>query len=470
MPKRRTKQGGARTPLSGEVDVLVCGASFAGLATARELERLFPADSGVEVTLVNRENFFLFTPMLHEVAASDLDLAHIVNPLRKLLRRTSLFTGTVERIDTDARTVTVSHAHGLHTHELPYDHLVLALGAVTNYFGLPGLAERAIAMKTLGDAIRLRNQLLEHLEEADFECNAAIREPLLTLVVAGGGFAGVETVAAANDFLREAVRFYPNLRPSALRVVIVHPGPYLLPELGEELGRYAQARLAERGVEVILETRVAGLAGDAVQLSDGRQINARTIVWTAGLSANPVLDSLPCGKERGRIRVDDCLRVPGLPNVWALGDCALIPDGAGGFYPPTAQHALREGRCAARNIAADLRGRPATPFAFSTIGLLAAIGRRTGVANILGVTFSGFVAWWLWRTIYLAKLPRLEKKLRVALDWTLDVLFSKDLVQFETHLAPTISRPERGRAAPDPSLPPRATEPAERVPQRIPVR
>jgi NADH dehydrogenase len=429
--------------------IVILGGGFGGLAAAQELERV--TDANVRITLVNRENYFLFTPMLHEVAASDLDLTTIVNPFRKLLRRTTLFTGTVDRIDVEAHTVTVSHAGGLHSHELRYDHLVIALGAVTNFYAIPGLAERAISMKSLGDAIALRNQLIESLEEADFECSRAVRGPLLTVLVAGGGFAGVETVAAANDFLREAMTFYSNLVESDLRVVVVHPGSFLLPELGEQLGRYAQARLAERGVEIILNTKVTGLDGDVVTLSGGQRIDARTIVWTAGTSANPVLDSLPCAKERGRIRVSEFLQVPEWPSVWAVGDCALIPDAAtGGFYPPTAQHALREGRQVARNIIAEMTGRPKTAFTFSTIGLLAAIGRRTGVANVLGVNFSGFFAWWLWRTIYLAKLPRLEKKVRAAIDWTLDVIFSKDLVQFATRRAPTISRAEGGPPPPTP--------------------
>ena len=429
--------------------IVILGGGFGGLAAAQELERL--TDANVRITLVNRENYFLFTPMLHEVAASDLDLTTIVNPFRKLLRRTTLFTGTVDRIDVEAHTVTVSHAGGLHSHELRYDHLVIALGAVTNFYAIPGLAERAISMKSLGDAIALRNQLIESLEEADFECSRAIRAPLLTVLVAGGGFAGVETVAAANDFLREAIAFYANISERDLRVVVVHPGSFLLPELGEELGRYAQARLAERGVEIILNTKVTGLDGDVVTLSGGQRIDARTIVWTAGTSANPVLDPLPCAKERGRIRVSEFLQVPEWPSVWAVGDCALIPDAStAGFYPPTAQHALREGRQVARNIVAEMSGRPKTAFTFSTIGLLAAIGRRTGVANVLGLNFSGFFAWWLWRTIYLAKLPRLEKKVRAAIDWTLDVIFSKDLVQFATRRAPTISRAEAVAAPPQP--------------------
>jgi NADH:quinone reductase (non-electrogenic) len=422
--------------------IVIAGGGFGGLSVARELERQLRPDDAVEITLVNRENYFLFTPMLHEVAASDLDLATIVNPLRKLVRRTSVFTGTVDGVDTTHRVVHVSHADGSHAHVLPYDHLVLALGAVTNFYGIAGLAERATTMKSLGDAIQLRNQLIAHLEEADFECSCDIRDPLLTVVVAGGGFAGVETVAAVNDFVREALEFYSNLRPADVRVIIVHPGPFLLPELGEKLGRYTEQRLVERGVEVLLDTSVRSVHDDVVVLSNGRTIPTRSLVWTAGTAANPVLDSVTCSKARGRLVVDATLRVPELPGVWALGDCAAIPSPDGGVYPPTAQHALREGRCLARNIVALRRGQALTPFRFTTIGLLASIGRRTGVANILGMNFSGFVAWWLWRTIYLSKLPRLEKKVRVALEWTLDVVFSKDIVQFATQRAPAISRQE----------------------------
>ena len=422
--------------------IVILGGGFGGLSVARELERTLRPDEPVTITLVNRDNFFLFTPMLHEVAASDLDLATIVNPLRKLLTRTALFTGVVQEIDTERRVVHVTHADGAHAHALPYDHLVLALGAVTNFFGIAGLESRAITMKTLGDAITLRNHLIANLEEADFECSRDIREPLLTVLVAGGGFAGVETVAAVNDFVRAALRFYRNLAPSDVRVVIVHPGDYLLPELGERLGRYTQDRLRARGVEVALNTRVAAVAGDVVQLSDGRTLRSRNLVWTAGTSANPVLDSLACTKSRGRVVVSPTLEVPGHPGLWALGDCASIPAPDGSTYPPTAQHALREGRRLAANLVATLRGTPLAPFSFRTLGLLASIGRRTGVANVFGVNFSGVVAWWLWRTIYLSKLPRLEKKVRVALEWTLDVVFSKDIVQFGTRHAPTISRTE----------------------------
>jgi NADH:ubiquinone reductase (H+-translocating) len=420
--------------------VLILGSGFGGLHTAVHLEKLFANEPHVEMTLVNRENFFLFTPMLHEVAASDLDITHIVNPVRKLLRRVRFFAGEVERIDLEGRKVTVRHGYKPHCHDLEYDHLVLCLGSTTNFFNIPGLQERALTMKSLGDAIHLRNSVIAHLEEADTDCAVDSRAALLTFVVAGGGFAGVETAAALNDFAREAIRFYPRLRESQLRFVLVHPGPVLLPELGERLGKYTQGKLQARRVEVRTGRRVTGVTEHEVALDDGASIRASTLVWTAGTSPHPILQSLSCRKERGWLVVDGHLRLPEWPNVWALGDCAAITDGKTGQpCPPTAQHALREGRLVAENIAASLRGRTLRVFSYRSIGQLAAIGRRTGVASLLGFQFSGFWAWWLWRTVYLGKLPRFEKKVRVALDWTLDLIFSRDLVQFITLRAPTVS-------------------------------
>ncbi|MGH8070477.1 MAG: NAD(P)/FAD-dependent oxidoreductase [Candidatus Entotheonellia bacterium] len=435
---------------NGRQRIIILGGGFGGLYAALRLEKTLARDPDVEILLVNRENFFLFTPMLHEVAASDLDLTHIVNPVRKLLKRVQFFDGDVDDIDLPGRRVIVSHGAEHHSHEVEYDHLVIALGAITNFFNLPGLQERALTMKSLGDAIYLRNKLISHLEEADFECCAPERQALLTFVVAGGGFAGVETIASLNDFVREALRFYPNLREEFVRVVLVHPGPVILPELGEKLGAYAQQKLAGRQVEIKVNTRVTGVSERGVELSDGSAILTKTLVWTAGTSPNPLLEKLPCSKERGRLLVNAFLEVLDWPGVWALGDCALVPDRqTGQFCPPTAQHALREGKVLAQNLRATIRGDQKKPFVFTTIGQLATIGRRTGVANIMGVNFSGFLAWWLWRTIYLSKLPRFEKKVRVALDWTLDLLFSKDLVQFVTLRAPTMSRPENDRRPAD---------------------
>ena len=419
--------------------VLILGGGFAGVYAAMRLEQLLPADEA-EITLVSRDNFFLFTPMLHEVAASDVDITHIVSPLRALLRRTRVVIGEVESVDlgdrmggemmAGERAAIVRHGFDGHPHRLACDHLVLALGAITNFYGLPGLEQHALTMKTLGDAIHLRNRLIAALEEADNEC-ASAGEGLLTCVVVGGGFAGTETIAAVNDFVREALRYYPRIKADRLRMVLVHAGPTLLPELGSELGRYAEQKLVARGVEVRVNAKVQAVTSSDVHLADGTVIPSRLVVWTAGTSPHPLLSTLPCGHDHGRVVAEDTLAVPGFPGVWALGDCAVVPDHrTGRSHPPTAQHALREAKTLAGNIVATMRGRPLARFDFRTIGQLAAIGRRTGVARLFGVNFSGFFAWWLWRTIYLGKLPRLEKKIRVALDWTLDLLFTKDFVQF----------------------------------------
>ena len=284
-------------------------------------------------------------------------------------------------------------------------------------------------MKSLSDAIRLRAQILRHLEEANSECNPTDRQSLLTFVVAGGGFAGVETVAALNDFVRQALPFYPNLCDDMLRVMLVHSGPVILPELGQDLGRYAQKVLARRGVEIRFNTRVKSMTERNASLVDGLSIPTRNLVWTAGAVPSPLIFSLPCPKEQGRLLVNQFLQVPDWPDVWALGDCAFVPDirNPGKSHPRTAQHAIREGKIVAQNIAAVLLRRPLKSFSFKTIGLLASVGRRMGVARIFGFNFSGFFAWWLWRTVYLSKLPGLDKKIRVAFDWTLDLLFPKDV-------------------------------------------
>jgi NADH dehydrogenase len=418
---------------AGKPRVLILGGGFGGMYAALEFEQALERGAELDVTLVNRDNFFLFTPMLHEVAASDLDITNIVSPIRKLLRRVSFFHGDIEAIDLVHKRVGLSHGHEQHCHSLPYDHLVLALGSTTNFFGIPGLAARALTMKSLDDAIALRNRLIANLEEADFECAASLRAPLLNFVVAGGGFAGVETIAAMNDFLREAVRFFPHIQEDMLRIILVSSGKVILPELGEKLGTYAQRKLIEQKIEVHSNCKVTAVTDREVTLSDGTTVTTNTLIWTAGVSPHPLLETLPCPKTKGRVVVNEYLEVPGWPGLWAFGDCALVPDGKTGLsHPPTAQHALREGRVAAQNILATVRGSRLKPFVYTTLGLLAPIGKRTGVANILGVNFSGFIAWWLWRTIYLLKLPRFEKKVLVALDWTLDVLFSKDLVHFKT--------------------------------------
>src|ERR1700726_2605815 len=409
--------------------IVILGGGFGGVYGAIHLEKLLARQSAVEICLVSHDNFFLFTPMLHEIAASDLEITNIVNPLRKLLRKAEVLVGDVNQIDLPKRRVLISCGYCNPPPQIGYDHLVIALGSVTNFYDIPGLADLAIPMKSLRDAIQLRAQIIRHLEEANSECNLTDRQSLLTFVVAGGGFAGVETVAALNDFVREALPFYPNLCEDMLRVMLVHSGPAILPELGESLGRYAEEVLARRGVEIRLKNRVKSVTEGKVFLADGVSIPSHTLVWTAGTVPSPIISSLPCAKERGRLLVNQFLRVPDWPDVWAVGDCAFVPDirNPGQSHPPTAQHAIREGRVVAQNIAAAFLGGPGKLFSFKTIGLLASIGRRTGVARIFGFNFSGFFAWWMWRTVYLSKLPGLDKKIRVAFDWTLDLLFPKDV-------------------------------------------
>ena len=419
--------------------VVVLGGGFGGVYCAMHLERRLKRQSDVEITLISRDNFFLFTPMLHEVAASDLDITHIVSPLRTLLKRATVLVGDVQAIDVERRRVSMSHGFSRRPHEVEFDHLVIALGSTTNFHGVKSLEQHALTMKTLADAIHLRNRVIGMLEEAESE-GPSSGGGLLTFVVAGGGFAGVETIAALNDFVREALGFYRRLSAKQVRLVLVHAGAEILPELGPELGAYARRKLTGRGVEILLNASVAGVDADSVTLRDGRRISSRVLVWTAGASPHQLLQSLPCPLEHGRIQVHETLAVPGWPGVWAVGDCAVVPDRrTGTAHPPTAQHALREARTAARNIAAVLDGLPTEAFDFRTIGQLAAIGRRTGVARVLGWNFSGFVAWWLWRTIYLTKLPRLDRKIRVAIDWTLDLVFAKDFVQFLAERGDTMS-------------------------------
>jgi NADH dehydrogenase len=414
--------------------IVIAGGGFAGLTAATYLDKRLARREDIEVVLISRENFILFTPMLHEVAAGDLDPNDIINPLRRILRHVKIVQADVQAIDPSQRRLHCSGGVAQLDFELEFDHLLLALGSETNFFDLPGLSDWAVTMKSLSDAALLRNQVIALLEEANLQDDAAIRRQLLTFVIAGAGFSGVETAGAINDFVREAAAYYPDLSEELIRVVLVDPGRFLLPELGEELGDYTERKLRERKVEVIAGVGVAGFDdGSLVRLSDGNSIPATTLIWTAGVKPSPVIASLPCQKERGRVLVNEFLCAPGVPGLWAAGDCAAVPDGTTGkFHPPTAQHGLRQGLVAAKNIEAAILGRPSTSFIFNTLGQLASIGHRTGVAMVFGIKFSGFIAWCLWRTVYLLKLPRLAKKLRVISGWTLELLFSREIEQIIT--------------------------------------
>jgi len=415
--------------------IVIAGGGFAGLYAAMHFDKRLARRPDVEVTLISRENFILFTPMLHEVAAGDLYPGDIVNPLRRILRHVKFIDADVQAVDLNSRRVHCKATVAERELEFEFDHLLLTLGSETNFFNMDGVRDWSVTMKSMSDAALLRNRMVALLEEASVQSDEAARRQLLTFVTAGGGFSGTETTGAVNDFVRETVRYYPQLREELVRVVVVHPGNFILPELGEELGRYAEHKLRERKVEVIKGSRVANYDGEVVTLSDGTSIPAETLIWTAGVKPSPVIASLACQKERGRLLVNEDMSVPGVSGLWAAGDCAAIPDvksGARKFYPPTAQHALRQGVVVAKNIEAVILGRAPKPFRFKMLGMLASIGHHTGVAMMFGIKFSGFIAWSFWRSVYLMKLPRLAKKLRVTASWTLDIFFGQEIEQMIT--------------------------------------
>jgi NADH dehydrogenase len=396
--------------------IVVVGGGFAGVSAAQRFEKLVLRGAKLDVTLVSDSNFLLFTPMLAEVASGALEPAHISAPIRSAAAHTTFLYGRVDRVDPTVREVVLDSGESLR-----YDHLVLAVGSVPHTFGLPGIDEHSFPLKNLADAIELRNHVLRMLEAADREADPRTRRELLTFVVAGAGFAGTETVAELFDLVHGVSHYYPGIAPDEPRFVLVHAGERILPELGPELAAYSMERLAARGIEHRLNMRVTEAAEDLVRLENDELISTRTFVWTAGNKPTPLIPDLA---------TDSSLRAVGLHDVWAVGDCARIPDPLreGEFYPPTAQHALRQGKAVADNVALVVAGRSPQEFRFRTVGVLVALGHRTAAAEIRGRRFAGLVAWLLWRGIYLSKLPGVEKRLRVLFDWTLDLVFPRDIV------------------------------------------
>ena len=430
---RRFPRSDVEVSFDGEpgTRIVILGGGFGGVSTARRLEQLLWRDPGLEITLVSQSNYLLFTPMLAEVAASALEPQHIGCPVRAALPNTRFHRAHVEDIDPEGQVVRVRSSGSAETEAITYDHLVLALGSIPNYFGLPGMEANAFTLKSLHDATELRNHVISQLEQADVDPDEENRRRRLTFVVVGGGFAGTEMVAELFDLVHSVRRYYPAIANDELRFVLIHSRDRILPEIGPRLADYALRTLRARGVEFLLETRVVGATAEGVLVGDATLIPASTIVWTAGNQPNPVLSLLPSERSRtGALVAEATLQVRGLSNVWAVGDCAQIPDpsGEGRSYPPTAQHAMREGKAAASNIAASLTGRPLKPFRFRSLGMLVPLGHRTGVAEIGGLRFSGLLAWLMWRGVYLSLLPGLEKKVRVLLDWAIDLFFPRDIV------------------------------------------
>lgn len=415
--------------------VLVLGGGFAGVYTAYELQRHF-RDEPVDVAIVNRENFFVFYPLLPEIISGAIETSSILNPIRLVANQATLYVGEVTEIDLERQCVEVRqglYGHYQEPHLLFFDHVVISLGGVPNTSIVEGMAENAFDVQRLSNAFALRNQLIDTLEQADIETNPIDKRRLLTFVVVGGGANGVEVVAEMHDMLVDVTSRYKHIEREDIRVVLIHGGPRLVPDLPSDLAGFAERLLRDKGIELHFNRRVSRVEPDRVILDNGETIDASTVVGSVGVQPNPLTTALPLEhNKRGQLKVSRMLNVPGYPNVWAIGDNAEVIDPHSGKpYPQTAQHAVREARLVARNIAASLRGEPLHAMSYKTLGQLVALGHRSAIAYVLGLKISGFKAWWLWRTYYLLQIPRWDKRLRVMFDWTLDLVFPPELTQLK---------------------------------------
>ncbi len=422
--------------------IVILGGGFAGVAAAARLEhRLHPGEA--EIALVSRENYTVFTPMLPEVSSGGIELRHVVTPVRAQLHRTHFVLGEITRIDLDARAVEARHPVTGDVARLTYDHLVLALGSVTSTFNIPGVDDYTLPLKTLEDAEALRNRIIAALEQAVVTAAGPARERLLTFTFVGGGYTGCEATGELVDLFHSIIRYYPPLRLSDVRMVLIEAGRALMPDLPPQMGRYTMRNLQRRKVELIIGDGVKAIDADGIVLGSGRRLPTANVVWSAGVRPSPVMRDLP-GIEHARnlgIITQRDMSVIGRSNVWAVGDCAWIPtkdeaqqSDRNGWYPQTAQHALREGPALADNIIATIRGEPTRPFVFHSLGTMASLGARRGVAAFPGgFVLTGFLAWALWRTYYLLRLPGWDRRVRVALDWTLGLIFPRDIAEIRLY-------------------------------------
>ena len=472
--------------------IVILGGGFGGVTVLKKLQNHFQTDVSVDITMVSKDNYLLFTPMLHEIASGMIETRHIVTPIREFCNRSRFYCATVKNIDLEKKRVSIrsSTLHASAFAEiigssgsnsstiitaaknnllesttqsyLYYDYLVIALGSETKFFGMSDIQQNAFTIKTLNDAINLRNHIIYLLEQADqlllsavgtatdvanniyihkdnIKALAELQKNLLTFVIVGGGFAGVETAGEINDFIRDSAKeHYHNIDINNIRVIIVHSGDRLLPEMSKQLAEFALERLHKSGIEIILNQRVTGATPNTVSLKDGTIIPTKTIIWSGGVAPSSLLTGISCEHDykSGRITVDKYLELPNYKGVYALGDCAYItdPNNSGNPYPPTAQHAIREGAIVANNIIASIEGRleDRKIFDYKTKGMMASIGKRTGIGNLLGIEVQGLLAWLIWRSYYLVHLPTLQKKIRVLADWILDMFFKRDVTMLKT--------------------------------------
>jgi NADH:quinone reductase (non-electrogenic) len=409
--------------------IVVVGGGFGGVSAVRHLERVLRRHTDVEITLVSRENFFVLTPLLFEACSGRLELRHCAQPIRAALQRARFIEATVESVDLDRQFVRAVAPEG-DAYGLPYDHLVVALGASTNDGLIPG-SSNALTFKTMADALVLRNHLIECFERADAAADAAQRRACLTIVVVGGGLVGTELVGELTAFAEDVLRFYPRIRRDEVCFRLLEAGPRILPEIDPKLAAMAARVLERRGVDIQASTAVRSIETERVRLEND-SIDAGTIVLTAGIVPSAVASAIPVVRDqRGRIAVEATMRSRSHPRVWALGDCAAIPAPDGRPYPALAQHAIREARHLAENIGAVIDGRVPSAFVFRSLGTMASLGHTRAVALVFGVRLTGFPAWWLRRTYYLFQMPRWDRRLRILLDWTVALFFRPDITRVD---------------------------------------
>ena len=416
--------------------IVIVGGGFGGAFCARYLRRYAPKET--EIELINSSNYFVFQPLLPEVASGTISAPDAVTPLRQLLPGVKVRMATVRSVDQDRKSVEILQGSYRTPQSVAYDHLVIAVGQKTNQMIAPGFVEHSLCIRNLADAHELRNKIIRRLEHADITEDIELKRRLLTFVVAGGGFSGVETIGEVSEMISRTLRFYPNIDAGDVRAVLVQAGDRILPELPEKLGRYAAKILQKRNVEIRFDTRVTSATANNVYLSDGSEIETALLVTTVGNGPRAVTEALGVPLSRGKIAVDQHMRVADTVDMWALGDAALIPIGdpaEGNFAPPTAQFAVREARCLAKNIAATLNEKPLKSFAFKPKGSMASIGHYKGVAEVFGIGLSGLFAWLIWRALYIGMLPGFSTRLRVALNWLFDYFLPRSIVQIENKRA-----------------------------------
>ena len=421
--------------------IVILGSGFAAVECARQLEAEFGKDPGIELVMIGEDNFLLFTPMLPQVASGMIETRHIVFPIRTICKKTKFYEGRIKNIDPYGKLVTIWGTGDKRSISIHYDFLVVALGSETNFFGMADVEKNAYTMKTLNDAVMLRNRVIDMFEQAENETNPILRKSFLNFVVVGGGFAGIETAGELMDLLLDARKYYPTIQKEDLKVIVLEAMGEILPGFNKKLANFAKEKLIERGIDIKLKKAVTSFDGnevtiksldetpkDSIDQSEIDSIITKTLIWTAGVTPVNTIKRSMFKTEKGKLIVNDFLEVTNFPGVFAIGDCALFIDPISKRpFPPTAQIAEAQAKIAAKNLISLIQSSQKEKFVYHSKGQMAIIGKRSGIATFLGVNISGFLAWLIWRNVYLSKIPTFDKKIRVLLDWIIDLFFDRDI-------------------------------------------